>query len=544
MLELFDFIWNWIIASIGDSILDETLWTAFISYIARLFFLRSQKYMITKEELKRNKKRIEVLPEDEDQLIQFLMQYFSILEGLLRHLLFDNKIPITGCEGLVDKITKLKDNGIYDGDFSLFLSGKEYEWMVELRNNLDHGSLHIEENEKLYEAFDILTRIFERYLESDKKLFKKAYKKTNPEVENIFNNILIGSQSIKERVLRFQKYVKKNTSRIEVIERIVLDCFDHVEELLKKIAEENNVRFGKYDNMSKKIEKLREANLLSDDFTPFIKKKVELKGDKDERNKTLNTQLWSIKKTIKNRYTYYTEHLIPTFDLLAKILLEHHEYFATKPEETPIIAGRIAHATYQTIQVPKRAKPIDPTEITWKTLWWYFCNCWQKTFVYKGRASRAEFWGFMLFDFLITLVLTSIFYKQIIDINTFGIYEIYCIISMLPRFAVISRRLHDVNQSFKLFWTPWIFLFIGACFLIFAGVVYEANPYNSDEMIFILPIILGSLFAIVSLIYFIRVFILYLRKSDPNENLYGPSTQTDMRTETTGYEQSNSRNNT
>jgi len=84
---------------------------------------------------------------------------------------------------------------------------------------------------------------------------------------------------------------------------------------------------------------------------------------------------------------------------------------------------------------------------------------------FRGRASRKEFWYFILFNFLIHLSVSI--YGGIMDSeNFFVIANIVVFIALfLPRLAVLVRRLHDSGKSgwfalFGLFPPTGIVLFI------------------------------------------------------------------------------------
>jgi len=99
-------------------------------------------------------------------------------------------------------------------------------------------------------------------------------------------------------------------------------------------------------------------------------------------------------------------------------------------------------------------------------------TCFSKYVDFTGRASRAEYWWFALFVFVLAIVFT------IIDPNRAFIFHLGV---LLPQLAVGVRRLHDIDRS------GW-WLLIG-----------------------LVPII-GS---IVLIIWFCQ-------RSDPNANEYGP----------------------
>jgi uncharacterized membrane protein YhaH (DUF805 family) len=70
--------------------------------------------------------------------------------------------------------------------------------------------------------------------------------------------------------------------------------------------------------------------------------------------------------------------------------------------------------------------------------------------VFIGRARRAEFWWFFLFNLLITAALASV--DQLTGtLNPEGGYGllsgIYSLAVLLPTLAVAVRRLHDIGRS-------------------------------------------------------------------------------------------------
>ena len=76
-------------------------------------------------------------------------------------------------------------------------------------------------------------------------------------------------------------------------------------------------------------------------------------------------------------------------------------------------------------------------------------TCFKKYADFSGRALRSEFWWFVLFVSLGSIVVT------IIDIMILGypievngpMYLIFGVAVLIPSIAVTARRLHDVNRS-------------------------------------------------------------------------------------------------
>lgn len=68
---------------------------------------------------------------------------------------------------------------------------------------------------------------------------------------------------------------------------------------------------------------------------------------------------------------------------------------------------------------------------------WYF-HVWRNYGNFEGRASRKEYWNFVLFNFLVTLILALV---------SAGILSvIYLVLVIVTSVAVAVRRLHDVGK--------------------------------------------------------------------------------------------------
>ena len=69
----------------------------------------------------------------------------------------------------------------------------------------------------------------------------------------------------------------------------------------------------------------------------------------------------------------------------------------------------------------------------------YYINGITKKYAkFEGRASRAEFWYFILF----TLIITAI-----CDVINQRLEQVYSIAALVPTIAVAIRRMHDINKS-------------------------------------------------------------------------------------------------
>ena len=74
-------------------------------------------------------------------------------------------------------------------------------------------------------------------------------------------------------------------------------------------------------------------------------------------------------------------------------------------------------------------------------------TCFQKFSDFKGRASRSEFWYFMLFYYGVSFFL--IFMSGVLNSDTLAGLGLlfYFIIGLIPALAVCVRRLHDINKT-------------------------------------------------------------------------------------------------
>jgi uncharacterized membrane protein YhaH (DUF805 family) len=74
----------------------------------------------------------------------------------------------------------------------------------------------------------------------------------------------------------------------------------------------------------------------------------------------------------------------------------------------------------------------------------------KKYAIFNGRAGRTEYWMFILFSLLVSIVL-GIFDKFLFPegvLREIGILgSIYSLAVLLPSLAVSVRRLHDTNRS-------------------------------------------------------------------------------------------------
>jgi uncharacterized membrane protein YhaH (DUF805 family) len=114
---------------------------------------------------------------------------------------------------------------------------------------------------------------------------------------------------------------------------------------------------------------------------------------------------------------------------------------------------------------------------------WYL-SVLKKYAVFTGRASRSEFWWYVLFNLIITVVLSTIDRMTgTMSDSGYGLLSgLYALAVVLPTIGVAIRRLHDTSR------TGW-WLLIG----------------------------------LIPIVGFIVLIVFYCIDSDPGDNQYGPN---------------------
>ena len=75
----------------------------------------------------------------------------------------------------------------------------------------------------------------------------------------------------------------------------------------------------------------------------------------------------------------------------------------------------------------------------------YYLDALRKYIVFEGRASRKDFWLFVLINTIITAAIRLV--EAIVGMDDGFISSLYTIAMMCPNITLNTRRLHDVNKS-------------------------------------------------------------------------------------------------
>ena len=86
----------------------------------------------------------------------------------------------------------------------------------------------------------------------------------------------------------------------------------------------------------------------------------------------------------------------------------------------------------------------------------YYLDALQKFAVFSGRATRPEYWYFVLFNVLVSIALLILGFVVTSmtsgSVNGMLILDVYALATLLPSLGVTVRRLNDAGLS------PWLIL--------------------------------------------------------------------------------------
>jgi uncharacterized membrane protein YhaH (DUF805 family) len=79
----------------------------------------------------------------------------------------------------------------------------------------------------------------------------------------------------------------------------------------------------------------------------------------------------------------------------------------------------------------------------------YYTGAIKKYAVFDGRATRAEFWYFFLFNIIVSFALgfVSGFLEVTCGLNKSVISNLYSLFIFLPSLGLGIRRVHDINKN-------------------------------------------------------------------------------------------------
>lgn len=145
---------------------------------------------------------------------------------------------------------------------------------------------------------------------------------------------------------------------------------------------------------------------------------------------------------------------------------------------------------------------------------WYKKVVFENYANFNGRARRSEYWYFILFNAIFSLVLTLIDNLLGLQFGTADsgvLNTIYSLAVFIPSLAVSVRRLHDIGKSGWLLLIAYGAIILLAVFLILGTFMYS---FDSSALIMI--------FALLIIGVAIWLLIMFCTEGDDFTNKYGP----------------------
>ena len=146
----------------------------------------------------------------------------------------------------------------------------------------------------------------------------------------------------------------------------------------------------------------------------------------------------------------------------------------------------------------------------------------QYYFKFSGRATRAEYWWFILFTQLINFV-------SIVPVIGWIIAPVASIVSLIPSISLSVRRLHDIGKSgwWMMTWGGYTFTWIIWTINLIGNLsgVENWGEEKSDEFwegFFADFLVTGGILAIVGIAITIWWVVWFVRKGNKGPNKYGP----------------------
>ena len=160
-------------------------------------------------------------------------------------------------------------------------------------------------------------------------------------------------------------------------------------------------------------------------------------------------------------------------------------------------------------------------------------TCLSKYAKFSGRASRSEYWWFVLFIVLASAVLgivdNKVFGVDPMTQTTNGVFgPLFSLATLLPLLAVGWRRMHDGGKPGWYLLLPMLVTF-ATFFFVMVGVMGFASMQNigaDPDMLRGPAAFLGMTGMVTAVIVQLILFVLLLwwltRPSDTGTNAYGP----------------------
>ena len=106
----------------------------------------------------------------------------------------------------------------------------------------------------------------------------------------------------------------------------------------------------------------------------------------------------------------------------------------------------------------------------------FYLDAFRKYGTFSGRASRKQYWMFVLWNLIFYIVLFALV-AAMRNAVTLGLYYAYALVLLIPSIAILARRLHDIGRT-----ACWILIafvpFVGAIVLLVFAVMAGTTGDN------------------------------------------------------------------
>lgn len=135
---------------------------------------------------------------------------------------------------------------------------------------------------------------------------------------------------------------------------------------------------------------------------------------------------------------------------------------------------------------------IDPEEKEMVSMGEAYKRYWKKSFVWRGRATRAEYWWPVLINSIISFLIKNGM-EAVPFLALIGI--LFSFASFFPGIAVLVRRMHDVDKSAWFAFMPfWVAILASMTVLqsIWVAIVGIAVLFVTLIVIFVYSVLPGT----------------------------------------------------
>lgn len=148
-------------------------------------------------------------------------------------------------------------------------------------------------------------------------------------------------------------------------------------------------------------------------------------------------------------------------------------------------------------------------------------SCSSKYFRFSGRAMRSEYWYWILFTVIASIILGVIdvvFFSNLAASGVEPLGTTFSLLTFFPGLAVTWRRLHDTGRSG--WWYGGAILALIPISMVAGFMMFSF----SGEQVFTAPLgVLAIIAGLLGVIWLIIIIIFTVQDSQYGENQYGPN---------------------